>query len=74
MEPSESFDPAELKLTVSGAMPEIGLAAATAAGGVLGVPSGSTSSVMLCAGAVNPAVGPLKFRSASLVIVLAEVN
>ena len=33
IEPSGSEDPAELKLTASGAWPEVGVAAATATGG-----------------------------------------
>ena len=74
MDPSVSLEPAELKLTVSGAAPEVGVAEATATGGWLGVPGGSTSSVMLWAGAANDAVLPLKLRSLSRVIALAEVN
>src|ERR1700738_2061727 len=74
MEPSGSFEPAELKLTLRGAVPDVGVADATATGGVFGVPVGNTNSVMLCAGAVNDAVLPLKPKSASLVIAFAAVN
>src|SRR3990172_3505682 len=74
MEPSGSFEPAELKLTVSGATPEPGFAEAAATGGMLGVPGGNTSSVMLCGGAVKLTVEPLKLRSVRRVIALEEVN
>ena len=74
MAPSGSYDPAELKLTVSGTIPEVGVAEAAATGGVLGVPAGRTSSVMLCAGAVKFTVELLKFRSGRCAIALAEVN
>ena len=74
MDPSGSFEPAELKVTVSGAAPDVGVAEATATGGWLGVPCGSTSSVMLWAGAVNDAALPLKLTSLSRVMALAEVN
>ena len=74
MEPSGSFEPAELKLTLRGAVPDVGVADATATGGVFGVPVGNTNSVMLCAGAVNDAVLPLKPKSASLVIDLVHLG
>ena len=38
--PSESPEPAELNCTFSGAMPELGVATATATGGVFGAPVG----------------------------------
>ena len=74
MEPSESLDPAELKLTVSGAIPDAGLADAEAVGKAFGVPAGNTSSVILCAGAVNVALDPVNVRSAGCVIALEEVS
>ena len=58
IEPSGSFEPVELNCTLSGAIPETGVAPATATGGVLGAPVPSTSSVMLCCGAVKFTVEP----------------
>src|SRR5262249_47061913 len=74
MEPSGSFEPAELKLTVRGAMPEVGVADAAATGGALGVPVGRTSNVMLCGGAVKFTVDPEKLTFARCEMTLAEVN
>ena len=74
MEPSGSLDPAELKLTVSGTIPDIGLADAAAVGKAFDVPAGNTSNVILCAGAVNVALEPVKARSVGCVIALDEVS
>ena len=74
MLPSGSFDPAELKFTESGAIPLVGFASATAFGGVLGLPVGKISSVMLCGGAVKPKAEPETLRSVSRLMAFAEVN
>ena len=60
MEPSGSLDPAELKLIVSGTIPDVGFADAAAMGEAFGVPAGNTSSVILCAGAVKVTLEPVK--------------
>src|SRR5262245_36982923 len=73
--PSGSFEPVELNCTVSGALPDVGVAPAAATGGWFGVPPfASISSVMLCAGAVKLTVEAVKFRSARRLIAFAEVS
>ena len=55
IDPSGSEEPAALKTTVSGAVPDVGVAAATASGGWFTGPpeAGTTSSVILAPGTVS---------------------
>src|SRR4030095_4363948 len=74
MEPSGSFDPLELKFTTRGAFPDVGVAEATATGGVFGGPAGSTSRVVLCDGALKLTVDPVKLKFERCVIAFDDVS